>query len=129
PFQPTHRPANARASLSQPFHPTHNAQASQRTSQPWPTKAVARAKIRLGAKTTPLNTMDPFTPLQPYNLLIYKDCRYGVVVREVENHLRIRHKQIPAPKRKQIIQATLHRGTWLQSQKDLKGFLLPTEPT
>lgn len=72
--------------------------------------------------------MDPFTPLQPYNLLICKQCRYGVVVREVETHLRAHHKQIPLPRRKQIIQATQRRGTWLQGQKDLEGFLLPTEP-
>lgn len=44
--------------------------------------------------------MDPFTPLQLYNLLICKECRYGVVVREVETYLRVRYKQIPVPKRK-----------------------------
>jgi len=72
----------------------------------------------------------PFVVLEEYRLLVCTVCRYACLTNEVITHLRSKHRTIPAPKRRELVDKVKALPDIIQNQAGLQNlqYPIPTAP-
>ena len=73
--------------------------------------------------------MDPFVHLSEYFLIVCQICEYCCVADEVATHLRVRHSDLSASRRRAVQQIIQDTPGVIRSQVDLSRVELPTSST
>jgi hypothetical protein len=71
----------------------------------------------------------PFTILEEYRLLVCKVCRHACLANEVITHLRSKHRTIPAPRRREIVDNVRALPHIIQNQAGLRDLRCPAPTT
>ncbi|KJK87120.1 hypothetical protein H633G_09028 [Metarhizium anisopliae BRIP 53284] len=73
-----------------------------------------------------MESIEPFILLESYRLVVCRRCQFAVVSNEVYSHLRVRHQDIPVPKRRKIAKAIAICPNIIQDQAGLVDFPFPS---
>ncbi|KAJ6785851.1 hypothetical protein PWT90_08726 [Aphanocladium album] len=72
-----------------------------------------------------MDAIEPFIVLEQYRLAVCQKCGFAMVAQEVFTHLKVRHKDIPVPRRREIEQAISKYPAIIQDQNGLHDFRFP----